>query len=113
MSDIVNEALAGMAKTGAPRKPMGNPPVQARNASGEAAHGTKVPRKGGQAGDPTAMGTKKDRANVPAERLGAHYGISARVAPAVCPEASATMASGRMLPPTTVRGGFQQSSGGY
>lgn len=109
----VDEALAGMSKTGAPRKPMGTAAVTgAKNSSG-AATGTKRP-KSGTSGDPTAAGTRKARSNVMGERMGAQYGITARISAPVCPAAAATQGGGRLMNAATNRSGpdFRAGSAG-
>lgn len=68
--------------------------------------GTLVAKKNVAAGDPTAAGTKQNRANRPyagQERLGASYGISASYAKPTAPEAGLTQANGRIVSPATIR----------
>lgn len=92
-----DEALAGMEKTGAPRKPMRKEGVKF-SVSGPKKG--KLMKKSGnaKAGDPTAYGTKKNRANelrTPAERNGAAYSVrSARYMKMTDPAAGATQANG-------------------
>jgi len=65
-----------------------------------AVKGTLVPKKNTQAGDPTAMGTKKNRSNVTSpggsERMGAAYKVTAKFSVS-SPEAAATMRSARIV----------------
>lgn len=63
--------------------------------------GTLVKKKGAQAGDPTKM-AKPSRKNVmsaDAGHAGARYGIRVKFQKSVAPEAGATQANGRILPP--------------
>jgi len=66
-----------------------------------AVKGTLVPKKNTQAGDPTGMGTKKNRSNVSSpggsERMGAAYKVSAKFSVS-SPEAAATMRNARTVP---------------
>lgn len=92
-----DEALAGMEKVGAPRKPMKKEGVKFSTAAPKAG---KLVKKSGnaKAGDPTAAGTKANRTNeMPsaAERNGAAYSVrSARYTKMTDPAAGATQANG-------------------
>lgn len=92
-----DEAIAGMEKTGAPRKAMKKDGVKFSVSAPKAG---KLVKKSGnaKAGDPYAMGTKKNRANkLPssAERNGAAYSVrSARYMKMTDPAAGATQANG-------------------
>lgn len=100
------EALAGMAAVGSPRVPMGNSVVSdVRNVSGAPTRGTLVPRKNTQAGavPPVSPGLPAYRDAVPQERLGAQYRVSAAVPAPIMPEATATQANGRIVPPVLHR----------
>ena len=96
-----DEALAGAAQQG--RSVMGREGVAftAPGASGNT-NTTLVPKKGAQAGDPTAGG-KANRSNVSAgnaaqsERMGARHRISVKFPAGHDPAASATMANGRVV----------------
>ena len=95
-----DEALAGMAKIGAPREPMMNSGTAFTTAPTSA--GKLVPKSGNaKAGDPTAMGTKKNRENVlpsSAERNGAAYSIrGARYTKMTDPAAGETQANGMIV----------------
>lgn len=100
------EALAGMAAVGSPRVPMGNSVVSdVRNVSGAPNRGTLVPKhaQGGavyndQTVPPASPGTPAYRQNVPQERLGASYRVSAMVPAPVSIEAAPTQANGRIVP---------------
>jgi len=67
-----------------------------------AVKGTLMPKKNTQAGDPTAMGTKKNRSNVSSpggsERMGAAYKVQAKFSVSD-PAAGQTMRNARIVPP--------------
>ena len=94
-----DEALAGMARIGAPRQPMGNAIYSTvENASGAPSkHTIQMPKKNKQAGDPTAMGTKVNRQFGSLDRNGPRFGIGVNYAAPVSPEAAATQANGRIF----------------
>lgn len=92
-----DEALAGMEKTGAPRKPMRKEGTKFSTA--KALKGTLMKKTGNaKSGDPSAYGTKKNRKNdlrTPAERNGAAYSVrSARYTKMTDPAAGQTQANG-------------------
>jgi hypothetical protein len=66
-----------------------------------AVKGTLIPKKNTQAGDPTGMGTKKNRKNVSAgqDRMGAAYKVSSSYSVSD-PAAGQTMRSARIVPST-------------
>lgn len=98
------EALAGMARIGAPRQPMGNAPFQAKNASAtDTGSATLKGKNNKQSGDPTAPGTAKARSAVSAESSGACYAIKTSIHPVGPVEASATQANGRKFSPAINR----------
>ena len=98
-----DEALAGMARTGAPRKPMGNGAItSARNASADSAGRTLRPKGNANAGDPTIMDNPQ-RGQVKAETLGASYHITAMYAAPLMPEAGSVTANGRLFASATNR----------
>ncbi len=102
------EALAGMAAVGSPRVPMGNSVItDVVNVSGAPLKGTLMPRKNTQAGQvpPASPGLPANRQNVPQERLGAQYYVSATVPAPVLAEASATQANGRIVTSAVQREG--------
>jgi len=106
MATPEQEALAGMAKVGAPREPMGQKPVSFTSPSAKPEQGTPVKKKNTAAGDPTAAGTKKNRANRPyagQERLGARYGVKASYAPQTEPAAGLTQANSKIISPSVIR----------
>ena len=98
------EALAGMARIGNPRQPMGQTGFSFNSPTSESSPNTKpVPRKNTQAGDPVGN-TKANRKAVmydlPAgqgDRNGAKYRITAQFPPHSSPEAGATQAHGRII----------------
>jgi hypothetical protein len=61
--------------------------------------GAVMPKKNTQAGDPTGMGTKQNRTNVPYnEKLGASYRVTVPFTPTIDPAAGPTMQSARIVP---------------
>jgi len=109
-----DEALAGAAQQG--RSVMGREGTAftAPGASGNT-NTTLVPKKGAQAGDPTAGG-KGTRANVPytGERTGASYGVSGmRYTKMTDPAAGETQANGIIIKTATNRdrSNFDSGSG--
>ena len=109
------EALAGMAAVGSPRVPMGTSMVHDfQNTSGMPLRGELVERGNTQTGGavykdqtvpPASPGTPANRQNVPQERLGAQYRVSAMVPAPVGIEAAATQANGRIVTSAVVREG--------
>ena len=94
-----DEALAGMAKVGNPRQPMGTAGYAFNDASSTPSKNTTLmPKKGGAAADPTVMpgqpGTHRYAAY---NRNGAHYGVVVNYVAQTSPEAGATQASGRII----------------
>ncbi|CAB4153345.1 hypothetical protein UFOVP621_121 [uncultured Caudovirales phage] len=110
-SENVDEALAGMAKTGAPRVPMGTSAVDGAQypSATETGRATLMPRKNTQAGDPTVGPTTRPgnilspNAGSGPERNGARYSITVNTVIPTAPEAGATQASGRIVKPSTDR----------
>lgn len=102
------EALAGMAAVGSPRVPMGTSMAHDFvNTSGAPLRGELVERGNKQTGGavyedqtvpPASPGLPASRQNVPQERLGAQYRVSAMVPAPVMAEAAATQANGRIIP---------------
>ena len=97
-------ALAGMAKTGNPRVPMGNAAYTLGHGYTPSKNTTLVPKKGAQAGDPSVPGSKADRKTggypTPAgsgDRNGAGYRVQAVFPPHQAPEAGATQANGKVV----------------
>lgn len=96
------EAIAGMARVGSPRVPMGNSVITDARAI-PPLRGTLVPRGNTAAGD--MYGPTGSRSNVMQESLGASYRVSAFTPPMTSPEAGATQANGRIIPSSIQRMG--------
>lgn len=92
-----DEAMSQAAGMGSPRATMG---MDAYSVSAAPAlTGTPFPKKNVQAGDPTGMGTKVNRVNLPYnEKLGASYRVSVPYTPTIDPAAGPTMQSARVVP---------------
>lgn len=109
-SENVDEALAGMAKVGAPRVPMGTEAASSAQypSATDTGRATLVGKKNAQAGDP-AVGPTNARAVTPytsvygLERNGARYAVTVNTVIPTAPEAAATQASGRILNPSVNR----------
>lgn len=112
-SDIEDEALAGMAAVGAPREPSGTSAVESASfpSATETGNAKLMPKGNVQSADPTG-GPTTPRAATPyqsvygqpgAERNGARYGITVNTVIPTAPEAGATQASGKLVPPVTNR----------
>lgn len=102
------EALAGMARVGSPRVPMGTSAItDFANANAvPPLRGELVEKKGNAKGvDPYPVPGLTVRENVPAgsERSGASYRINAVVPPTIDPAATATQANGRIVPSSISR----------
>ena len=107
-SDIDSAAAAGNTQG---RKTMGaGEGTKFTSPSANPASGKLMPKGNKQAGDPTAMGTKASRTNVPAaqggERKGAAYSIKASYMKNTSPEAGLTLANAPVMPSVMKRGGF-------
>ena len=97
------EALAGMARVGSPRVPMGTSTItDFANANAvPPLRGTLVPKTGNiKTGDPYVIPGLQIRGNVASgtERSGASYRVKAIVPPMIDPAATATQANGRIIP---------------
>jgi hypothetical protein len=103
MATPEQEALAGMAKVGAPREPMGQKPVSFTAPKPE--KGTLVKKGSSAASDPAVQnqGTRSNRPYSGQERLGAAYGVKASYAKQTAPEAGMTQANGRIVSPAVIR----------
>jgi hypothetical protein len=97
------EALAGMARIGSPRVPMGNSAITdfAHAPAVPPLRGTLTPKGGAQAGDPTPP--TGVRGQVMQESLGASYRIKAVTPPMMSPEAGPTTANGKVVPSSLKR----------
>ena len=107
-SDTEDEALAGMAKVGAPRVPIGTSATSEASfpSATDTSGSTLVPKGNAKSVDPAAS-PKVQRTATPyqaiygqpgTERNGAAYGIKAQTVIPTAPEAGATQASGRIIP---------------
>lgn len=109
-SENVDAALAGMAKTGAPRTPMGTEVASSAQfpSATDTGRATLKPRGNTQASDPT-LGPTNAREHQPytsvygLERNGARYAVTVNTVTPTAPEAGATQASGHIIPPRIVR----------
>jgi len=82
-----------------------------QNASAAPSKNTKLmPKKGAQAGDP-AREAKPARKESLRERQGARYAIRVKMSGGTSPEAGATQANGRIIPPAVNRTQPNFSSG--
>lgn len=101
MSNIPSpdEALAGMARTGNPRQPMGTSGFTFNNASGAPSKNTHpMPKNHSKDADPTlAPGQPGTHRYASYDRNGAHYGIVVNYSAQTSPEAGATQANGRIV----------------
>lgn len=109
-----DEALAGMAKTGAPRVPMllsAYTNVEVRSDQSDL-RGDLTPKTGNAKGATDSYyGVKVNKVGVPQHRLGPRFTISAMLGKQVAPEASATQANGRVVPPLVHRTGANFGQG--
>ena len=103
MADTTSEALAGMAKVGAPRSPMGREGTKFSSPSAKPASGKARPRGNAAAGDPAMQG-QGTRKNVPVERSGAKHTVVTNIVKQNDPAAGLTQANGRILSAATKRG---------
>lgn len=94
-----DEALAGMAKVGNPRQPMGTDGYTFNDASGAPSKNTTlVGKKGAQAADPAlAPGQPGTHRYAAYDRNGAHYGVVVNYISQTEPAAGATQANGRIV----------------
>lgn len=90
------EALAGMARVGSPRIPVGNSAIE--SSASPALQGTLVPKKGAQAADPALVpGLSGGRNAIINENLGATHAVTVGVPPMTDPAAGATQANGHVV----------------
>ena len=89
------------------RSSMGREGLKFTSPSASPASGTLESRKNAAAGDPTAPGTKANRANVqqtPAmEKMGAAHTIKGNYMKQTDPAAGMTQANGRIVSPSVIR----------
>lgn len=95
------EALAGMARVGSPRVPMGNDAIPNPNVV-PVLRGTLVPKGHSKTQDPY-VGPTNHRQNVSQETLGAAHTIAVSTPPMTDPSAGATQANGHIIPSATTR----------
>lgn len=94
------EALAGMARIGNPRQPMGNDGFSFNAPSAAPERGTLMPKKGNAKGavEPAAApGQPGTHAYASYDRNGAHYGVVVNYMAQTSPEAGLTQANGRIV----------------
>jgi hypothetical protein len=116
-----DEAMSSAAAMGSPRASMAfNPSEVSADATMSSVdelnpgqlRGALMPKKNVQAGDPTGMGTKQNRVNVPYnEKLGASYRVSVPFTPTIDPAAGPTMQSARIVPSISGRANPNFESG--
>jgi len=104
------EALAGMARVGSGRIPMGTSTITdfAHANAVPPLRGELVPKTGNiKTGDPYVIPGLQIRGNVAwgSERSGASYRVKAIMSPTIDPAASATQANGRIIPSVINRSG--------
>lgn len=99
-----DEALAAMAKTGAPREPIGDEAFAATNRSADPGQGTLIPKKSAKGVDPAiTAGGNVVQPHIPTERLGPRFAVRVAFEPAVDPVAAPTQANGRIINPAIKR----------
>lgn len=104
MADTTAEALAGMAKVGKPRVPMGRQGTAFSSPSAKPASGKLRPRNDAKSVDPS-MQKKGVRTNVmnAKERLGAAHSIKVAMVKPNDPAAGATLKNAKIIPAVTKR----------
>lgn len=91
------EALAGMARVGSPRVPMGNDAIPSPNVV-PVLRGTLMPKSGNAKGGAPWEGPTGHRDFIAQERLGAARTVTVSTPPMTDPAAGATTANGRVVP---------------
>lgn len=96
------EALAGMARVGNPRQPMGLSGFGFTSPTAAPSQGTLIPKKGAQSGDPTPPTATRGHGAYPlpagtGDHDGASYRIVARMPQTTDPSAGQTQANGRII----------------
>lgn len=104
VEDVQAAALAGMARIGNPRVPMGDAPYNVKaGAAYVPSKNTTLRKKGGaEAADPTPPTAIRGRTAYPlpagdGDRNGAKFRIQAKFPPSTLPEAGQTLANGRIV----------------
>jgi len=108
-----DEALAGMAKVGKPREPMGDTmrkSVKFPSANPQGRTTKLVPKKNTAAADPTVM-PKPTRKNVNVDRKGAAFGIRTNYQAPIDPAAGATQGNGRTIRSAIYRSNYNFNDG--
>ena len=99
----MDEALAGMARVGNPRMPMGMS-AYTLSAPVPPERGTLMPKGHSKSVDPTVMNAGPGtRTFGPYDRNGAHYGVSVMCCALVDPAAGATQANAKIVPSVAMR----------
>jgi hypothetical protein len=100
--DDISQALSGMAQQG--RQPMGTDAITNVNTNSTFLHPDLVRAKYAiQGSDPALVPGAVPRNPVMAERLGPRFAPAVSINKPVLPEAAATQANGRIIPPRTIR----------
>lgn len=99
------EALAGMARVGSPRVPMGDSAITdfAHAKTPPPLKGALVAKSGNAKGGTDTGGPGGFRGHVPQESLGASYRVKAVTPPMTSPEAGPTTANGKIVPSSLPR----------
>ncbi len=90
------EAIAGMARVGSPRVPMGNSAIETGSAR-PVLTGTQVPRGNTQSQDPALVPGITGRNAIINENLGAQHMVSVSTPPMTDPSAGATQTNGHVV----------------
>lgn len=90
------EAIAGMARIGSPRVPMGNDVIPNVSAV-PPLRGGLVPKTGNSKGGASFEGPAGNKSNVSQERLGASRTVTVSTPPMTDPAAGATQANGKIV----------------
>ena len=105
------EALAGMARVGSPRIPMGSSAIPNPNVV-PILRGTLMPKTNQSKSQNPVLGPTNHRGNVQ-ETMGAAYKVGVSYPPMIDPSAGATQANGKIVPSAMRRGdSFSDGSNG-
>jgi hypothetical protein len=98
------EALAGMARIGSPREPMGMAGFSFSAPSASPETGTIMPKGHSKSVDPSVMNTGPGtRPYAAYDRNGAHYGVAVMYRATMDPSAGQTQANARIVPSVAMR----------
>lgn len=98
------EALAGMARVGSPRVPMGNSAFVASFPSASPERGIVMSKKHSKSVDPAVMNTGAGVHRYGSyDRNGAHYGVPVMFSASVDPAAGLTQANAKIVPSVAMR----------